>query len=220
MMMESMTESVKPRAYHSPQRAEKARQTRARVLTCARQLFLERGYPKTTLAAVGAEAGVASDTVLHLFGSKRGLLKEVMDTVVGGDDEDVALLDRHDPQALRAESDQHRQVSMFAAGMTAQLERIRPMDDILRSAAAVDQDAAALRDDLQLRQRRTAMTVIAGWIAANGPLLAGRTVEDASAMIWAMSSPEVHRLFRVDCGWSPRAYQDWLELTLRRTLLP
>jgi hypothetical protein len=36
---------------------------------------------------------------------------------------------------------------MLAAGETDQLQRIRPVDDILRSAAAVDRETAALRQD-------------------------------------------------------------------------
>jgi AcrR family transcriptional regulator len=215
-----MSRPVKPRAYHSPLRAEKARQTRARVLAAAAELFLQLGYPKTTLAAVGAQAGVAADTVLHLFGSKRGLLKEVMDTVIGGDDEDVALLERQGPQAVRAEPDQHRQLAMFATGICGQLERVRPMDDILRSAASVDEDAAALRADLQLRQRRGAMRAVASWVAANGPLRDGSTPEQAAAVIWTLTSPEVHYMFRVDWGWSAQDYRDWLEVALQGTLLP
>ena len=46
---------------------------------------------------------------------------------------------------------------MFASGISGQLERVRPMDDILRSAAPVDPGVAELRADLQLRQRRDAM---------------------------------------------------------------
>ncbi len=172
--MIAMSEPVKHRAYHSPLRAQKARETRRRVLEAATRLFLERGYPKTTLAAVGREADVAADTVLHLFGSKRGLLTAVMDAAIGGDDEDVALLQRQDPQALRVEQDQHRQLAMFATGMSAQLERIRPLDDILRSAATVDEGAAALRTDLQLRQRRSAMTTVAGWSPPTGRYGTGR----------------------------------------------
>jgi AcrR family transcriptional regulator len=214
-----MSRPVKPRAYHSPLRAEKARRTRARVLAAAAELFLQLGYPKTTLAAVGARAEVAADTVLHLFGSKRGLLKEVMDTVIGGDDEDIALLERNGPQAVRAEPDQHRQLAMFATGICGQLERVRPMDDILRSAASVDEDAAALRADLQLRQRRGAMRAVASWVAANGPLRDGSTPEQAAAVIWTLTSPEVHYMFRVDWGWSAQDYRDWLEVALQRTLL-
>jgi len=214
-----MARPVKTRGYSSPARAAQARETRRRTLDAAMRLFLDRGYPRTTIAAVGAEAGIAADTVLHLFGSKAGLLRAVMDVVVGGDDEDVAVLDRADPQAMRQETDQRRQLTMFAAGVSAQLERIRPVDDILRSAAVVDADAAALREDLQLRQRRGAMRAVAGWVAANGPLRDGRTTEQAAAVLWTVTSPEVHRMLRVDWSWSAQAYQDWLGATLLATLL-
>ncbi|HZG95669.1 MAG TPA: helix-turn-helix domain-containing protein, partial [Mycobacteriales bacterium] len=123
------------------------------MLASARDLFLERGYPGTTIAGVARRAGVSADTVYSLFGSKPGLLKEVLDVVIGGDEEDVPVLERPGPQAVRAEKDQRRQLELFAAGITDQLERVRPMDDILRSAAAVDPAPAQLRSDLQLRQR-------------------------------------------------------------------
>src|SRR6185437_190677 len=100
-----------------------------------------------------------------------------------------------------------------------QLERIRPLDDMLRSAAAVDADIAALRDDLQLRQRRLAMTTVAGWIAARGPLRGGTTVDDAGATIWTLTSAEVHHMLRVGWGWSADHYRGWLADTLRVTLL-
>lgn len=214
-----MSRPVKTRGYSSPAREAQARETRRRVVDAATRLFVERGYPRTTIAAVGTEAGVAADTVLHLFGSKLALLKEVMDVVIGGDDADVALLDREGPQAMRAEPDQRRQLEMFAAGVTRQLERIRPADDILRGAAAVDADAAALREDLQLRQRRGAMLAVAGWVAANGGFRDGRTTQEAAAVLWTTTSPEVHRMLRVDWGWTAQAYEDWLRTTLTATLL-
>jgi AcrR family transcriptional regulator len=214
-----MSESVKRRPYRSPLREDQARLTRRRVTDAARELFLTLGYARTTIARVATEADVAPDTVYHLFGSKRELLKHVLDVTVAGDDEDVALLERADPQAMRAEADQGRQVEMFATGMSAQLERVRPLDDMLRSAAAVDADIAALRDDVQLRQRRQAMTTVAGWIAARGPLRAGMSVDDAGATIWTLTSAEVHHMLRVGWGWSADQYRAWLADTLRLTLL-
>ena len=41
-----------------------------------------------------------------------------------------------------AEPDQRRQIALFADGITAQLERVRPLDDVLRSAAAQDDEVA------------------------------------------------------------------------------
>ncbi|TQN42288.1 TetR family transcriptional regulator [Blastococcus colisei] len=215
-----VADPVNRRPYRSPLRAERARRTRRRVVAAAIDLFLARGYAGTTLAAVASEAEVSVDTVFHLFGSKRRLLQAALDTVVGGDDADVPLLDRPDPQAMRAETDQRQQVAAFAHGILGQLERIAPVDDMLRSAAAVDADVGALRDDLHLRQRRQAMTTVAGWIASNGPLRDAMPVDEAAAVLWALTSPELHHMFRVHCDWPPDRYERWLRTTLEDSLLP
>ena len=215
-----MSGPVKRRPYTSALRAEQAAATRARILDAAGSLFVEQGYPATTLQQVAEGAGVATDTVLHVFGSKKGLLQAVLDVTVGGDDEPVKVLDRPGPQAMRRETDQRRQVAMLAAGMSEQLERIRPVDDILRSAALVDVDAQALRDDLQLRQRRSAMAQVADWIAANGELKDAMSVDTASDIIWTLTSPEVHQLLRDRCGWDAAQYRTWLVDTLESSLLP
>lgn len=104
--------------------------------------------------------------------------------------------------------------------MAEQLDRIAPIDAVLRSAAAVDADAAELRADLQLRQRREAMCTSVSWIAANGPLRSGLTEQDAVAVVWTMASPEVHALYRDGCGWSRKRYENWLCDALLHTLLP
>lgn len=207
------------RAYASPLRAEQARRTRRSVVEAARDLYLGEGYAAATMSAVAARAGVATDTVYHLFGTKRGLLEEVLDVVVGGDDEDIPLLDREGPQELRRETDQRRQLELLAAGMTRQLERVRPVDDILRGAAAVDPEVAALRDDVQLHQRRDAMTTVAGWVAARGPLRDAMPVERAAAVLWTLTSPEVHHMLREVWQWSPQEYQEWLRRQLEAALL-
>lgn len=215
-----MPEPVKRRPYTSKLRAEQAAATRTRILDSAGALFVEQGYPATTLTEVAAAAGVAADTVLHIFGSKKGLLKAVLDVVVGGDEAQVPVLDRPGPQAMRRETDQRRQVAMLSRGIAEQAERIQPIDDILRSAAAVDTEARALRDDLQLRQRRQAMTRVVSWIADNGDLRDGMSVEDAADIVWTMTSPEVHHLLRRQCGWDAEHYQAWLHSTLDSALLP
>jgi AcrR family transcriptional regulator len=214
-----MSEPVKRRPYTSTLRAEQAAATRWRVLESARALFVERGYPATTVGQVAASAGVAADTVLHIFGSKKGLLTAVLDVTIGGDAADVAVLDREGPQAMRRETDQRRQIAMFAAGMSEQLERIRPIDDILRSAAMVDADARTLRDDLQLRQRRAAMAQVVSWISANGDLRNAMTVEEATDLVWTLTSPEVHQLLRQSCGWTAQQYQTWLNDSLASALI-
>jgi AcrR family transcriptional regulator len=205
------------RTYTSPLRAAQAQDTRRRVLAAARDLFLAQGYPATTIAAVARRAEVSPDTVYSAFGSKTALLKAVLDVVVAGDDEEIAVLDRADPQAMRAEPDQRIQLAMFAAGMTGQLERLRPMDDVLRSAAAVDAAAAELRADLQQRQRRSAIATVVSWVAAHGPLRLPE--EEATAITWTLTSPEVHHMLRDTWEWPRERYEQWLRDTLTSSLL-
>jgi AcrR family transcriptional regulator len=208
------------RAYRSPLRAEQARQTRRHILEAAQRLFLAQGYPGTSIETIAAAAQVSQDTVYTVFGSKRNVLKQVMDTAVGGDDADVKVVDRPEPQTMRHEADRRAQLAMFATGIARRIEATRPLDDILRSAAEVDSEVAALRDDIQLRQRRSAMGTIAEWLAENGPFRDGIDVSQAADIVWTLTSPEVHRLLRDGCGWSRERFARWLEDTLVRTLLP
>lgn len=192
---------------------------RRRILESARDLFLEAGYPGSTVGAIAARAEVSEDLIFRLYGSKRGVLKEVMDTAIGGDDENVQVLEREGPQAVRAATDQHKQIRLFAAGMTAQLDRVQPLNDLLRSAAVVEPEIAILRDDLHQRQRRSAMNMVATWIAANGPLRDGMAADQAGAIIWTLASPEVHRALRLDCGWPSDRFRDWLRHMIAAAVL-
>lgn len=163
---------------------------------------------------------MSQDTVYSAFSTKRNLLQQLMDIVIGGDDADVRVVDRPEPQAARQERDQRVQLAMFARGVARRIEATRPLDDILRSAAEVDVEVRALRDDIQLRQRRSAMGSIADWLAESGPFREGITVREAASILWTLTSPAVHRLLRDGCGWSHERFARWLEDTLVYTLLP
>ena len=211
---------VKPgRAYRSGLRAEQARQTRMRVLDAAQTLFGQRGYAGTTMDAIAAEAGVAVDTVYASFGSKRRLLGALLDVRLGGDDQPIAVIDRPEPQAVRREPSQHRQIEQFAKSIVSFVERARPVDDIIRGAAEVDPEIAAMRIDLH-RARYGNMRQLVSWLKANGPLRRGLSEDDAAAIVWTVTSPEVNRLLRAERGWSAERYRAWLADTLAHSLLP
>jgi AcrR family transcriptional regulator len=210
---------VKPkRRYSSTLRREQASQTRMRILDAAQRLFADRGYPGTTMESIAAEAGVATDTVYTTFRTKSGLLRKLLDVRVGGDDSPVDLLDREGPQQVRDETTQSRQVAAFAADVAQILERARPVDDIMRGAAAVDPEIAAIRTSMQASRYKN-MRKLVSWLVARGPLRAGIGEEEAAAIVWTLASPEVHGLLRAGRGWSRERYVAWLADTLRRTVL-
>jgi AcrR family transcriptional regulator len=206
------------RRYVSGVREDQARRTRLRILDAAHRLFSKNGYARTTIETIASEAGVATDTVYAVFRSKRAVLSGLMERQVGGDDQPIAMLDRQEPQSVRREPNQRRQLARFVAGVTDAIERSRPIDDIMRSAAAIDSDISALRANIQ-EERFRSMTTLVRWLRANGPLRGERTVEEAAAIVWTLTSPEVHRLLRVERGWSSERFRDWLRDTLTRTLL-
>jgi len=207
------------RRYDSVLRQEQARQTRARILDAAQTLFSERGYANTTMEAIAGGARVATDTVYATFRNKQGVLHALLDVRVAGDELPIGLLDREGPQAVRVDRSQARQIARFTEDVTGILERARPVDDIMRGAAAVDPDIAALRTRMQ-EGRYDNMRQLVSWLTANGPLRDGMSEEDAAAIAWAVASPEVHGLLRVGRGWTQERYREWLAATLTRTLLP
>jgi AcrR family transcriptional regulator len=207
------------RRYESTLRQEQARHTRARILDAAQKLFSERGYANTSMDAIAKAAGVATDTVYATFQSKPGLLHRLLDVRVGGDDEPVELLERAGPQAVKREPSQRRQLEAFASDVASIQERVRPVDDIMRGAAAVDREIAAFRTRMH-ESRLDNMRQFASWVASKGPLRDGMSVDDAATIVWTLASPEVHRLLRAERGWTAERYRNWLATTLTRTLLP
>ena len=206
------------RTYDSALRRQQASQTRLRILDAAERLFTERGYGATTMESIASEAGVATDTVYASFRSKAGVLHQLLDVRVGGDDAPVALLDRKGPQAVRAERNQGRQGAAFAADVAQILERARPVDDIMRGAAAIDPEIGALRARMQGFRYKNMLQFIS-WVAATAPLRGGIGADEAAAIVWTLASPEVHGLLRRERGWSHDRYVAWLGETLSRTLL-
>ena len=212
--------SVKSRRpYRSRLRAEQAAQTRLRILEASGDLFAERGYGATTIDAVAARAGVAVDTVYAIFGTKKGMLSALIDLRVTGSGEGSDVLAGEGPRALRTETNQSQMLAGFAADIVPRIERVRPIDDVMQSAGAIDVEVAELRARMQ-ENRLSKLRTFIEWVAANGPLRENVGVDEAATIAWTLTSPEVNRLLRDVRGWSAQRYQQWLSATLVRLLLP
>ncbi len=215
-----MPDEVKSRRrYESPIRQEQARETRRRILEAARRQFLAHGYVAATIASIAQEAGVTAQTVYVAFGTKRAILASLMDVAIGGDDEPVGVLERPEPQRMRDEPEQRRQLEMMARGIRGILERAGPIFDVMRGAATADPEIAELYRRLQEERLRN-MTRVVGWVAERGPLRAGLTTADGADIVWTLTGAEVHRLLTVDRGWTGERYERWLGDTLIAALLP
>jgi AcrR family transcriptional regulator len=205
-----MPDDVKTRGYDNSRREAAARATRRAVTTAALELFVQQGYPATTLKAVAERAGVSVQTVYAQFGNKRAVLKTVIDVTVAGDDEPVPLTQRAAARTLADEPDPQRQIALLLGSVCEILARTADLDRVVRSAAGVDPEAADLwRSGAE--QRRTGMAQAVAAIARTGGLRSDLTVEEASRRLAVLIDPEIYRLTVVDGGWTVEQHRSWLE---------
>jgi TetR/AcrR family transcriptional regulator of autoinduction and epiphytic fitness len=215
-----MPEEVKARTYDNSRREAAARLTRRAVVDAARELFFEFGYPTTTLRAIAEHASVSVQTVYAQFGNKRAVLKAVIDQTVAGDDEPVAVSARTWVERVREESDPRRKVQLHAEGVVTILGRTAELDRMVRSAAAVDRDAAELWR-VGADQRRRGMREFVEHLKTAELLRPDLSIDDAARRIATLIDPELYRMTVVDGGWSPEQHRDWLvELVTASVLSP
>lgn len=199
------------RRYDSTRRRARAALTNERMVDAAARLFAERGYVATTVEAIARAAGVSPQTFYAAFGSKRGVLFELLDGMARR--ADAAALAR----AIVATSDPRAQLALLVeyrvrlyAGAARELE-------MLRAAMHVESDAAAVWAEGEERRRRNQAELLRSWHAA-GVLRPGLSARRAGDILWALSGPDVYRLFVAERGWSLAAFGQWLVRDLEAQL--
>ncbi len=212
-----MTPTVK-RPYDNTRRQAQARATRLRIIEAAKALFIEHGYPATTLEAIAAAADTSLPTLYRLFASKRALLKAVLDVSFGGDDRPIAFGDRPEVRAARAEPDPVALIRAFARIGCDFMQRSSAIMHVLATAAQVDPDAAQLLEEIR-RQRYVGQSRIVAALSDRGALDPELQFSDAADIAYTVLSPDVHRILTVERGWPADRYERWIARSLA-TLLP
>jgi len=213
-----MNAAVK-RLYNNSRRQAQSQATRLRIIEAAKAQFSEHGYPATTLEAVAAAAGTSLPTLYRLFASKRALLKTVLDTTFGGDDEPIAFAGRPAVQAALTQPDATALIRAFARIGREFMERSAPILHVLATAAQVDPDAAHLMAEIR-QQRHTGQSRIIAALASRDALDPGLDLSEAADMAYAVLSPDVHRILTIERGWTPDQYERWLSRSLGALLRP
>jgi AcrR family transcriptional regulator len=211
-----MPRAVKRRRYESPVRREQAERTRARILEAAAHSFEAQGYARTTISAIADEADVAVDTVYAIFGNKARVLTALMDRRLTAGSGHASIVDRPEWLSIRNETNQRKQIALFARDYSQMAQRVRPVNRVLRSAAAVDPELARVHKEMMGYRRKNWRRVI-DWIASNGPLRV--PVARAADIAYALASPEVSELLCDTLGWSTEEYGEWLDQTLTESLI-
>ncbi len=201
------SDPVKTRSYDSSRRRAQADQTRRAIVGAARDLFIGRGYGRTTIGDIAEAAGVSSETIYGAFGNKATLLHRAWDITIGGDDTDVVFHERPQVKAIRSEPDLTRRLMMHAAFFTETAQRIAPFQLMVQAAAGADPAAAAMQEEMG-RQRLAGMTVMASDAAATGQLAVSEA--ECRDLIWSMTDGVLwHRLVN-ERQWTNEQFADWL----------
>ena len=187
-------------------RDERAGVTRRRIAEAARTLFRTRGYGATTLRAVAEEAGVAVQTVYAVYGSKAGILHELRDTVLRQPAAEALYEDAmREPKVERKLScsqvrsgDAGSSGTMLSRSIATRARPIRPCG--LRSSGCSACGATASLVWL-VRLRRS--------------LTPGIDVAYATAVLDALTLPEVYAELTDSQEWSAEQFEAWLARCLK-----
>lgn len=225
MVNQDQAELPRPRRVSRQREAGEAirRETRRRLLVAARAEFAERGYAAATVIRIAERADVSVQTLYSNWGSKRNLLRAVLESAVTGED-DIPLAPGEPPAILTTTLDPQdaRDPRRLLAHLSHQYrllaERSAVAWQTYRDAAAVDPDIAA--DWRQLNDlRRQGFHAMIGQVPP-AALRPGLTTDAAADTAWVIASPDTHDQLVRQAGYSCDQLEEWVATTLTAAMLP
>lgn len=186
-------------------------QTRSRILTASWELIVERGS-NLKLAEVAERAGVSRQALYLHFGDRTGLL--------------LALIRHMDETLDLAKSLDHVRSAPNAAELLKRAMRLNtqfwsavlPVAQVLEAAQHDDQAlGTAWRDRMELRQKT--FSAMVKQIADGGELDSGWTIQDASALLYAIAHFDNWRELIQHLCWTEDHYVESMTRLLCRSLL-
>jgi AcrR family transcriptional regulator len=163
-------------------RQQATEQTRARILTAARELLVAGGFSGFTIDAVARQAGVARMTVYYQFGSKVGMLEALSDDLAQRGQMDLL------PAAF-AQPDPRDALDAFIAAFARFWTTDRLVVRRLRALAALDADFEQVvrgRDEW----RRHGARVILGRLSERYGHPPAEALDEASDSVYTLTSFE------------------------------
>ena len=205
-----MTEHVKrPRSYHSPRRQEQAAATRQAILEAAQRLFERQGYAATSMPAIAAEAGVALKTVYVVFETKARLLHALWEARLGGDEEAIPVLQRAWYRRVLEEPSPERKLRLVAAQARVVKTRSGALLEVIRNAASMDTEIAALWTSIQAKLYEVQHSIVEQ-LHQQDALAGGLDVDTATDILWTLNHPAQWQLLVRERGWTAQRYEQWL----------
>lgn len=213
-----MTTRVK-RAYDGSRRKAQAESTKEQIVDAAKPLFVKHGYEATSMRQLAEASGVSLQTLYNAFGSKFGVFSALMDVIIAGDHEPVALADRVEFTRLDAIEDPRellRAVVLVAAPILERLDVIYPT---IRAAAASDPQVAEAHQRFTLDARYEQYRGFGVRLDGLRALPEGMTAVVATDILWTVLSPDAYNLLVAHRRWSRQQFETWATDVLVATLV-
>ncbi len=194
---------IKTRKYHSSVRKQQAGVTRAAIAAAARKLIFSKGYEAAKIDVIAREAGVATQTVYAVFGSKQAILAELLDQDSFGPDFQELV-------RLAQTTNDPREKARFPARIARQIYDAQSVTfDLFKGAGVVAPDLAALEKERECR-RYEAQKQIITFLQDVGRLKAGLSETAARDILWVLTSRDMYRMLVRERGWTSQAYENWV----------
>ncbi len=197
---------MKPRSsrpYLSQVRQQQAESTRGRIADAAHRLVTTKGYAGMTVDALAKKAGVAPQTVYAVFGSKRGVLAELMDRATFGPEYQELV-------ATALQTTQPGARLRHAARIARQTHDAQSAtQDLLRGAGVVAPELSTLERDRESHRYDAQQPMIA-YLAEHGYLRRDVPVAAARDILWTLTGRDIYRMLVSDRGWTSDQYESWL----------
>lgn len=206
---------MSPRPYASPARQADAQRTRTAILDAAADLFSRRGYTRTTMKDIAAEAGVSVQSV-HLAGSKATLLVAAFERTFAGDEGPHSLSERPAMAEIMSRPDARDAMRGWLDYVAHANRATAGLVRAMAVAAETDELAAASIADLDAR-RRADLGLAARWLTERG-MLEPEEREQATDELNHLVGPETYAFFVTKSGWTDARYRRWLDTALKRVL--
>jgi AcrR family transcriptional regulator len=161
------------------------------------------------MAAIADEAGVALKTVYLAFETKSGVLRGLWHLLLRGDEAEVPVGERSWYREVLDEPDPRRALRLNARNSRAVKVRMGGLLGVIRGAAPIDQDTAALWSRMQAEFRDN-QRVIVERLHANGALRPDLDVERGADILWTLNHPDLWQLLVAERGWMPEEYEQWV----------
>ena len=198
------------------------RETRRKLLLAASAEFEESGYRAATVSRIAERADVSVQTLYHSWGSKRDLLRGVLELAVTGQEDGsldqgavrATLLATIDPEDAK---DPAKLLAHLVHGFRVLAERSASVWGTYRDAAGVDADVALdWRGLMELRRSEFHKLMQA---LPKSVLRKGLTPDAAADTAWALASPQIHESLVDTAGYTYDELETWLHDTLVAALL-